>query len=115
MEDADWSSLHPSRSQALSRADGEGEDKRIADTPKLKDTRKSRKESFGKPGARDQLALAEARRKEAADNEKERQKKNRQREMKRKQLRKMTSKGQPVMKPRIENLLSKVKKVMKEG
>ena len=107
--------MHPSRSQALSRPEGEGEDKPPAGTPKSKDKEKSGKGSFRKPGARDQLALAEGRRKEAEENEKERQKKIRQREIKRKHLSKLTSKGQPVMKSRIENLLSKVRKVMKEG
>ena len=62
----------------------------------------------------EKLALAEERRKEKEWNEKQREKKIKQREKKRRDLRKMTSKGQPVMKTRLEDLLSKVKKVMKE-
>ena len=104
--------LHPSRSEALSRPKGA---KAEEEKEKPAGRRKFKKESFRKPKSRDQLALAEERRKEAEENEKERQRKIRQRELKRKQLSKMTSKGQPVMKPRLENLLSKVKKVMKEG
>ena len=62
----------------------------------------------------EKFALMEERRQEKERNEKERQKKVKQRERKRRDLRKMTSKGQPVMKTRLEDLLSKVRKAMKE-
>lgn len=61
----------------------------------------------------EKLALAEERRKEKERTEKERERKIKLRENKRKNLRKMTSKGQPVMRTRIEDLLGKVKKTMK--
>ena len=79
-----------------------------------KTPRHGKMESQKKLTLQEKLALAEERRKEKERNDKERQKKIKQREKKRRDLRKMTSKGQPVMKTRLEDLLSKVKKVMKE-
>ena len=62
----------------------------------------------------EKFALMEERREERETNEKERQKKIKLREKKRRDLRKVTSKGQPVMQTRLEDLLSKVKKAMRE-
>jgi rRNA processing len=76
--------------------------------------RREKKEFRKKLTQQEKLALAEERWKEKERNNKEREKKIKQREKKRRDLRKMTSKGQPVMKTRLEDLLSKVKKVMKE-
>jgi rRNA processing len=61
----------------------------------------------------EKLALAEQKRLQTEQNQKERERKIKQREKKKRDLRKMTSKGQPVMKTRLEDLLGKVKKVMK--
>ena len=61
----------------------------------------------------EKLALLEEQRLEQEKNLKEREKKIKIREKKRKDLRKMTRKGQPVMRTRLEDLLGKVKKVMK--
>ena len=61
------------------------------------------------------MALAEEHRKEAERNQKEREKKTQQREQKRRELRKMTVKGQPVMRTRIKDLLGKVRKVVGES
>ena len=101
----DSEGLHPSRSQRL--AEPQEKPSKIAPGHgKRKAPRALTKE--------EKLALAEERRKEKERNEKERERKIRQREKKRRDLRKMTSKGQPVMKTRLEDLLSKVKKAMKE-
>jgi hypothetical protein len=62
----------------------------------------------------ERAALAEEKRKEAERNQKEREKKILQRERKRRELRKMTNKGQPVMKTRLNDLLQKVKKAVGE-
>jgi rRNA processing len=61
----------------------------------------------------EKLALAEHKRLEIEQNQKERERKIKQREKKKRDLRKMTGKGQPVMKTRLEDLLGKIKKVMK--
>ena len=61
----------------------------------------------------EQLAMVEEKRKEAERNIIERERKIKARDKKRRDLRKMTAKGQPVMKTRLEDLLSKAKKAMK--
>jgi hypothetical protein len=101
--------LHPSRSHALAN-------------PTLTDHDPSTDQNFAhsKLGAHRQLSkaeklvLAEQKRQETERNQKERERKIKQREKKKRDLRKMTGKGQPVMKTRLEDLLGKVKKVMKE-
>jgi hypothetical protein len=107
---ADLETFHPSRSKALApRESHEGSVQREeASQPKIKLPRRQLTKA-------EKLALEEEQRKEKERNQKEREKKIRQREKKRKDLRKMTSKGQPVMKTRLEDLLGKVRKVMKEG
>jgi hypothetical protein len=102
---ADLDTLHPSRSQALSLP---------------VENQATRPTTSRSKGARrlvtkaERAAIAEEQREEAERNQKEREKKIKQRERKRRELRKMTNKGQPVMKTRLEDLLGKVKKVMKE-
>jgi rRNA processing len=68
----------------------------------------------GKPTKQDKLALAEQKRLEIEKAQKERERKIKIREKRRKALRKMTPRGQPVMKTRLEDLLGKVKKVMRD-
>jgi rRNA processing len=105
-QELDSEGLHPSRSQRLAAPE---EEERVEKSQRHGKT-KSRKTLTKE----EKLALAEERRKEMERNQKERQKKIKQRERKRRDLRKMTSKGQPVMKTRLEDLLSKVKNVMKD-
>jgi hypothetical protein len=105
-QELDSEGLHPSRSERLAAP----EEAVRAEKSSRQERTKSRK-TLTKD---DKIALAEEQRKEKERNEKARGKKIKQRERKRRDLRKMTSKGQPVMKTRLEDLLSKVKKVMKE-
>lgn len=63
----------------------------------------------------EKLALAEEQRRASEQMQKDRERKTHLREKKRKALRKMTKKGQPVMKTRLYDLLDKAKKVMKES
>jgi hypothetical protein len=106
---ADLETLHPSRSKALARPNKQGDEA----TPQHGSFQ--RKIPQQQPTKKEKLALAEERQKEKERNEKERERKLKLREKKRKNLRKMTSKGQPVMKTRMEDLLGKVKKAMKEN
>jgi hypothetical protein len=62
----------------------------------------------------ERMALAEEQRIEAEKNQQERENKIKLREKKRRDLRKMTNKGQPVMRTRIKDLLGKVRKVVGE-
>jgi len=95
--------MHPSRSEAMSKPDTSPLDGRH--TSKSKPARR-------KAILEEKAALAEEKRKEAEQKQVEREKKIKLREKKRRELRKMTVKGQPVMKTRLEDLLGKVKKVM---
>jgi len=107
---ADLETFHPSRSKALATRESHEEgsvQREEASQSKTKSPRRHLTKA-------EKLALEEEQRKEKERNQKERERKIRQREKKRKDLRKMTSKGQPVMKTRLEDLLGKVRKVMKE-
>jgi len=101
-------SLHPSRSHALTQPDS-------GETGHISTKRSTRGDKPRKLTVEEKMAIAEARRKEAEQAQKEREKKIKLREKKKRDLRKMTSKGQPVMKTRLEDLLGKVKKVMKDS
>jgi hypothetical protein len=107
MDSADLDTLHPSRSLAISQP----VDKEDNHDPRAGHATKSRPRPLTKV---EKLALAEQARLEAERSQKERERKIKLREKKKKDLRKMTSKGQPVMKTRLNDLLGKVKKVMKE-
>ena len=96
---ADLQTLHSSRLHRLI-ARPNGHENQFAGQENLPDKAKK-------------IALAEERRQEKERNEKERVRKIKLREKKRKDLRKRTKWGQPVMKTRMEDLLGKVKKVMK--
>jgi hypothetical protein len=74
----------------------------------------SEKPSRHRPTLEEKAALAEEKRKGAERNQKEREQKIKLREKKRRDMRKTTSRGQPVMKPRLENLLGKVREAMKD-
>jgi hypothetical protein len=100
--------LHPSRSHALTHHNPPNEG--VA-TPKSQTSRSGDGRQLSKA---EKIAAAEEKRNEAERNQKERERKIKHRERKRRDLRKMTSKGQPVMKTRLEDLLGKVKRVMTE-
>ena len=102
--------MHPSRSHNITQNPVEAQM-----SPNDKPSRKFDKSGRRKLTLQDRAAFAEEKRKEEEQNQKEREKKMRLREKKRRDLRKMTSKGQPVMKTRLEDLLGKVKKVMKDA
>jgi rRNA processing len=102
---ADLNTLHPSRSQALTQS-GENQSPQQSGS-----TKKGARRLVTKA---ERAALAEEKRREEERNQKEREKKILQRERKRRELRKMTDKGQPVMKTRIKDLLQKVKKAVGE-
>lgn len=107
---ADLEAFHPSRSKALGPRESHEEgsvQREETSQHKVKSPRRQLTKT-------EKLALEEEQRKEKERNQKEREKKIRQREKKRKDLRKMTSKGQPVMKTRLEDLLGKVRKIMKD-
>jgi hypothetical protein len=107
MDSADLDTLHPSRSHAISHP---------------VDSEHSREQGSGITKSRprlltkaEKLAAAEEERQEAERNQKERERKIKLREKKKRDLRKMTKKGQPVMKTRMNDLLGKVKKVMRDN
>jgi len=102
----DLGAMHPSRSQAIRQITSDPDD--------TKSGKKSKKPARRKLTLEEKAALVEEKRRQAEQNQKEREKKIKLREKKRRDLRKMTTKGQPVMKPRLENLLGKVKQVMKD-
>jgi hypothetical protein len=103
--------MHPSRSRQLLQATSSIEPS-AADEENPRHTKRPSRRRLTETERR---AQAEEHRREKEQNQKERERKIKQREKKRRDLRKMTSKGQPLMKPRLESLLSKVKKVMKSG
>jgi hypothetical protein len=103
--------LHPSRSEALAQTkDAEQVSISLAQRRYGNEGRQPRRRLT----KAEKLALADEQRKEQERNQKERERKIKQREKMRKDFQKMTSKGQPVMRSRLEHLLTKVKKVMKE-
>src|SRR5205814_4489312 len=104
LETADLDTLHPSRSQALSQPAENQSTQRGS-------TKKGARRLVTKA---ERAALAEEKRKEEERNQKEREEKILQRERKRRELRKMTNKGQPIMKTRLNDLLQKVKKAVGE-
>jgi hypothetical protein len=108
MDSADLDTLHPSRSHAISHpVESEHSLEQGSGT-----IAKSRPRLLTKA---EKLAVAEEERQEAERNQKERERKIKLREKKKRDLRKMTKKGQPVMKTRMNDLLGKVKKVMKDN
>jgi hypothetical protein len=108
---ADLETLHPSRSKALTEsALPEPSSFPLNENPHSKIRERPRHLT-----KTEKFALAEAQRQEREKNQKDRERKIKLREKKRKDLRKMTAKGQPVMKPRLEDLLGKVKKIMNEN
>lgn len=111
LDAADLETLHPSRSKALSTSNNHVDSSHVQEE-RSKHKPKERPRQLTKT---ERLELAEQQRQEQERNQKEREKKIKQREKKRRDLRKMTNKGQPVMKTRLENLLGKVKKAMKEN
>ena len=107
LEDADLETLHPSRSQALT----------AAPTADAKPPRSDAKTSRPRPPIltkEEKAAIAARHKQEKEQAQREREKKIKRRERLKKNFQKMTKRGQPVMKPRLEHLLSKVKKIMKE-
>ena len=109
LETADLETLHPSRSQALT-------------APLTMETHQ-RPRSAAKTSSRprppivtkeEKAAIAAKCEQEKEQARQEREKKVKRRERMKKNFQKMTKRGQPVMKPRLEHLLSKVKKIMKQ-
>jgi rRNA processing len=101
LEDSDFVTLHPSRSEARSAA------------PPRK-SRLSGKPARRPPTREEKAAEAAKLEQEHEQNQRDRENKVKARERNKKTFQKMTKRGQPVMKPRLALLLSKVKKVMKE-
>jgi hypothetical protein len=99
-------SMHPSRVNALKASHSLSE----GDSVEQRSTK-----PLGKMTKADKMALEEQKRLETEKQRKEREQKIKLREKRRIALRKMTSKGQPVMKTRLEDLLGKVKKVMRDA
>jgi hypothetical protein len=107
LDAADLDTLHPSRSHAISQAQVSGDVGPLQH--KLGAARNTRQLT-----TKEKFAIVEEKRREVERNQEERERKIKQRERKRRDLRKMTGKGQPVMKTRLEDLLGKVKQVMKK-
>jgi rRNA processing len=102
LQDSDFVTLHPSRSEARTAAPYPTKSRHPGNPARRPPTREEK--------AAEAAKLAQ----EREQNQRDRETKIKARERNKKTFQKMTKRGQPVMKPRLALLLSKVKKVMKE-